>query len=170
MNKELNERMNYLDNFTKCSTDKCDPDKSLETLKLKIIQDKRDNLEKARELSDPKKKFKEIKKIQKKFLENISKMENIDIYNSCVKANCKTYLKEYLRSYIPFFERQIVSYNNYIKDKSLSESDKKTLKKIFKKDKSNLKKVQNIDNWTDEDFNIILNKLATMENPKFIFF
>jgi len=56
-------------------------------------------------------------------------MENIDIYNNCVKANCKTYLKEYLRSFIPFFERQIVSYNNYIKDKSLSKDEKIMLKK-----------------------------------------
>jgi predicted transglutaminase-like cysteine proteinase len=165
-----NEGMNYLDKFTKCSTDNCDPNKSLETLKLNIIQDKRDKLEKAYELSDPKQKFKEIKKIQKEFLKNIRKMENIDIYNSCVKANCKAYLIEFLRSFIPYFKRQIASYNTHIKDESLSESDKKKLKKIFKKDTYNLKKVQDIDNWTDKDFNVILNKLATIKNPNFIFF
>jgi hypothetical protein len=169
--KELNERIEYLDKFTKCSTNNCDTNKSFETLKLKIIQDKKDNLEKVNKLytNNPEKRLKEIKKIKKEFLKNINKMENIDIYNSCVKENCKAYLIDYLRSYIPFFERQIASYNNYIKDKTLSKDEKRMLKKFFKKDKSNFNKVKNIDNWTNEDFNIILNKLASIENPKFIF-
>jgi hypothetical protein len=113
----------------------------------------------------------EIQKETKNFLKDMKNWKHYDeinIYNDCIKKNCKAYLIHFFKNFVPVVEQYITILKNGLKDKELNDYKKKMLQESLKKLNKVLKRIKNIDNWTNKEFDKQLYSFFTVKDIKLL--